>query len=411
MGIFSNIAMAFDAVKANKLRSSLTLLSIAIGVFAIVGVGSIAELLNSSVSAQLASLGQNTFTIDRMPHMITSEEEWLRVSKRKPLTYRQAMEFKEEMEEYTDGISITSALRGQIIKAGNAETDPRITIMGGDYDYFELNTRDIEQGRPLSDEDVVLGRKIVVLGKDVATKLFGDGNPIGQEVVIRTQHFQVVGVMAPKGSTFGESMDNIVIIPISYHMHTFADEDDRSVALDVKALTHDAYTGTLDQSIGLMRVMRNILPGVENDFDIITNESLSEQFSSFTNALNGFGIGIAGVALLAAGIGIMNMMLVSVRERTREIGVRKAIGARRSNILVQFIMEAITLCLLGCGIGIALGLLGGFGVSLLMKTTMVLPQGNIILSVSICLALGLIFGTYPAWRASRLDPIETLRYE
>ena len=411
MSIFSSIVMAFEAVAANKLRSALTLVSIAIGVFAIIGSGSIVESLNSSVSTQLASLGANTFTIDRMPHMITIEEDWLRVSKRKPLTYRQAVEFKEEMEPYTHGISITNAQGGEVVKAGNTETDPTVLIMGGDFPYFELNTRTVEQGRPLSEEDVMLSRKVVVLGKDIAVKLFGDGNPIGQEVVIRSQRCQVVGVMTPKGSTFGGSMDNIVVVPISYYMRAFADEDDRSVTLDVRAPGQEEYTNTLDQSIGLMRILRNVQPGEENDFEIITNESLTDQFEGFTIYLNWFGYIIGGIALLAAGIGIINMMLVSVKERTREIGVRKALGARSNSILMQFILEAVALCLLGCTAGIALGLIGGFGISLLMKTGIVIPTTNVAVSLGFCTLIGILFGAYPAWRASQLDPIETLRYE
>ncbi len=411
MSIFTSIVMAFEAVTANKLRSTLTLVSIAIGVFAIIGSGSIVESLNSSVSTQLASLGANTFTIDRLPHMHVSEEDWMRFNKRKPLTYRQATMFKEKMESYTDGISITNALRGEVIKSGNMETDPAVLIMGGDYPYFELNTRSIEQGRPISEEDIMLGRKVTVLGKDVAVKLFQQSNPVGQDVVIRSQRFQVVGVMTPKGSTFGESMDNLVVVPISYYMRAFADENDRSVTLDVKALSQADYTNTLDQSIGLLRVLRNVQPGIENDFEIITNETLTDQFEGFTVYLNIFGYIIGGIALLAAGIGIINMMLVSVKERTREIGVRKALGARKSTILTQFILEAVALCLLGCSFGIALGMLGGTAISALMETGVIIPIENIIVSLVFCTLIGVIFGAYPAWRASRLDPIETLRYE
>lgn len=411
MNLFENIVMAWEAIKANKLRSSLTLLSISIGVFAIIGAAAIVSSLNNSVSGQLASLGQNTFTIDRIPHMITSNEEWQRLRKRKPILYRQAQDFKKEIGNQAVGVSITNATGGQIIKTRSISTNPDVLIMGGDYPYFELNTRDIEEGRPLSDEDILLSRKVTVLGKDVAMRLFPNSSPIGREVVIGANKFTVVGVMSPKGASFGGSMDNLVVIPISFYMRAFADEDDRSVTLDVKAPSQAELTNTLDRSIGLMRILRNVQPGEENDFEIITNESLTDQFEGFTQYISYFGAGAGMVALFAAGIGIINMMLVSVRERTREIGVRKALGARRNTILVQFIVEAITVCLFGCLIGIGLGLLGGLGVSLLMKTTFTIPLENIVYSTLTCTLIGVLFGAYPAWRASRLDPIETLRYE
>lgn len=411
MNVTENIVMAWAALRSNVTRSALTLLSIAIGVSAIICTSSIVASLNTSVSSQLASLGQNTFTIDRMPHMITSEKEWREYNKRKPFLYQQAIAFKERLGTRAVGVSITNATGGEVIKNGHRETNPNVLIMGGDYPYFDLNTRDIESGRPLSDEDVALNRKVVVLGTDVATRLFPNETPVGQEVSIRAHKFLVVGVMTPKGSTFGESMDNLVVIPISFYMHTFADEDDRSVTLDVKAPSQEEFTSTLDYSIGVMRALRNVPPGEENDFTIITNESLTDQFAGFTSYITIFGNSAGGIALFAAGIGIINMMLVSVKERTREIGVRKALGARRNTILGQFLVEAIVLCQVGCLIGIGLGVLGGVGMSVLMKATFGMPWEWIAISVTICTVIGLLFGSYPAWRASRLDPIETLRYE
>lgn len=411
MNLLENVFMAWEAIKANKLRSSLTLISISIGVFAIIGAATIVSSLNNSVSGQLASLGQNTFTIDRLPHMGVSQEEWQRIRKRKPIVYRQAREFKESIGEYAVGVSITNATGGEIIKAGHLSTNPDVLIMGGDYPYFELNTRDIEDGRPLSDEDVMLSRKVAVLGKDVAVRLFPNENPLGNTVLIGADKFTVIGVMTPKGSSFGGSLDNLVVIPISFYMRAFADEDGRSVTLDVKAPNQAELTNTLDHSIGLMRILRNVQPGEDNDFEVITNESLTDQFEGFTQYISYFGAGAGMVALIAAGIGIINMMLVSVRERTREIGVRKALGARRNTILVQFLVEAVTVCLFGCFIGIILGLLGGLAMSLLMGTMFTVPFGDMVYSVLACTLIGVIFGTYPAWRASRLDPIETLRYE
>ncbi len=210
---------------------------------------------------------------------------------------------------------------------------------------------------------------------------------------------------------FGQSQDNMVLIPITHLLNYFASFWESSVQIVLRARSRDVFTQAIDEAIGVMRLVRNLKPWEENDFEIETNESIKEQFSGLTKYLQWFGFISGGIALIAAGVGIMNIMLVSVKERTREIGVRKAVGAKRRWIMYQFIIEAITLCQVGGAIGIVVGVIAGGAFGLLIGGTFSIPVGWVVFSVIICTMLGVIFGAYPAWKAAKLDPIEALRYE
>jgi putative ABC transport system permease protein len=251
---------------------------------------------------------------------------------------------------------------------------------------------------------------------DVVKALFGAGSALGKTVTIKNQEFDVVGILEPRGGVLGQSQDNRVLIPITVFNRYYTSEWDASVDISVKAESKFTLESTFDESVGIMRALRGVKPWDENNFEIDTNDALTGQFSGFSSALlivawiSGLG------ALVAAGIGIMNMMLVSVRERTREIGVRKALGARRVWIIRQFLIESITLCQLGGLTGMVGGLSSSWAVTEILRGTMptisyVMPWGTVVFSIVICTVIGLAFGIYPAWRAAHLDPIEALRYE
>ena len=408
MKIFlESIIMAFDAVRANKLRSGLTLLSIAIGIFAIIGAGTAVTSLNNSVNGELASLGQNTFQIRHRPSIQITRNPKYR--NRKPIDFAQAREFKRRMEG-AEAVSVNDYESALIVKANNLATDPTVKIEGIDEAYFQCNNVIIDEGREFTAEDINLNRPVIILGRDVAERLFPAFSPLGQQVSVKGHRFTVIGLQKKRGSVLGNNLDDVVYVPITMYQKYFAEFI--TLTIYVKAPSQEATGAIVDEAIGTMRTIRNVKPGDENNFEIETNESLASAFAGLTDYLTLFGFASGAIALIAAGVGIMNIMLVSVKERTREIGVRKAIGAKRWNIMSQFVIEAITLCQIGGIFGIILGLMGGLALgSALGFQQASVPINWVVGSVAICTFLGILFGSYPAWKAASLDPIEALRYE
>jgi putative ABC transport system permease protein len=268
------------------------------------------------------------------------------------------------------------------------------------------------EGRLLLDMDVDGARDVCVLGASLAKSIFPLGSAVGERLKINGFNYTVIGVLAPKGGSLGGDQDNFAVVPITAGLNHFGvSQWARSLNILVQARDQDSYEDTVEQVRGIMRVLRKVPPGKEDDFEIFSNDSLIAQFNSFTMAVR-LGVSlISSIALLAAGIGIMNIMLVSVTERTREIGIRRAIGARKRNIMTQFIIEAVVLCEVGGVIGVVLGILGGNTAAFFLKRAAVIPFDWVVIGLVICSVVGIIFGTYPAYKAANLDPIESLRYE
>lgn len=414
MNALESVAIALDAVRSQKLRSGLTLLSISIGVFAIIAATSIVQTLERAVTSQLADLGENALLIQRTP-TINFGTNWSKMRRRKNITYAQAREFRNRMAT-TSLIAISNENPGFTVKAGELSTNPDVSLIGIDDMYFAVNAASISSGRIITESEVATSRSVAIVGEDVVASLFPRGSPVGKTITLKNQTFLVIGVLAKKGGIMGQSQDNRVLIPISVFNKYFTWEWDASVDISVKAINKPMLVETMDEATGIMRALRGVRPWEENNFEIDANDALSGQFGGFSTALlivawiSGLG------ALIAAGIGIMNMMLVSVRERTREIGVRKALGARRRWIIRQFLIESITLCQIGGLIGVATGLAASWGVTELLRASSpdiayVFPTATVAFGVAICTMIGLGFGLYPAWRAAALDPIEALRYE
>ncbi len=409
MNISESIVLALDSVGKNKLRAVLTLLSISIGVFAIIGVGTLVSSIDNAVSGELSSLGESTFIIKRTPS-IQMGNTWRKYRKRKAISYSVYKEFRKQMTT-TNLISAESYSGGNTIKAGNLSTDPDVSLTGADENYFGNNNVIVEEGRAFSVDDISFNRNVAVVGNDVVVKIFPNENPIGKKIAIKNQSFTIIGILEIKGAVLGQSQDNQVILPISQFLKYYANWWEESVTISVKAFSKEQLEATVDEAIGVMRTIRKAKPWEENSFEIETNESIAEQFGSFIGFLSIFGSICGGIALIAAGVGIMNIMLVSVKERTREIGIRKAIGAKRRWVLTQFIIETITLCQLGGLIGIILGVIAGNVLGKMLGMSIVFPITWIVLSIVICTLLGIFFGAYPAWKAAKLDPIDALRYE
>ncbi|MCX7909908.1 MAG: ABC transporter permease [Ignavibacteria bacterium] len=409
MNIGESITQAFDSIRTNKLRTFLTLLSIAMGVFALIAAGTIITSFEKAVLKQLEDVGETTFWIKREPAIQTGHT-WYKYRKRKPITFREWKELK-KMTNSTNLISAHSFTSGMTINAGNLSTDPDVFLVGADNTFFITNAIDVEIGRTFTEEDIDYNRNVAIIGNDVIVKIFPNTNPLGKEIIVKNQRYTVIGVMKTRGAMLGQSKDNMVIIPLTNFLKYFASPWEESLTISVRALDRTLIESTMDEVIGNLRVVRNVKPWEENTFEIETNETISQQFGSFVNFLSIFGFLSGGFALIAAGVGIMNIMLVAVKERTREIGIRKAVGAKKRWVLWQFIFEAITLCQVGGIIGIILGVVGGYLLGNAIKLPMYFPISWIILSVIVCTILGISFGAYPAYRAANLDPIEALRYE
>jgi putative ABC transport system permease protein len=294
--------------------------------------------------------------------------------------------------------------------ADGIETNPDVALMGVSPDSFQAQNWTLEDGRPIIDSDLESARSVCVLGKSLATNLFPHSSPVEQKVKFRGLNYRVVGVLESKGATLGGDQDNFLLIPITTGLDRFGGAQWRSLTILVQARDQQ-LDNAMEQARGALRAIRKVAPGAEDDFELFTNDSLIKQFREITFAVRiGAGV-ISSIALLAAGIGIMNIMLVSVTERTREIGIRRAIGAKKRNIMVQFIMEAIVICEVGGVIGVILGILGGNAAAYFLELPPAVPFDWVVIGLVICSIVGIVFGSYPAFKAANLDPIESLRYE
>lgn len=405
MNFTESIRMAFASILAHRLRSFLTLFSMAIGVFAIVGVGSAIDVLNTTLNQQLSSIGRNDFIVEQK----FEQAGGMQVRSMMPITIRQALAFRERM---TGGgtVGMQVGVGPTTLSYGTEETDPNVSVIAADEHYLMFDDRTLRSGRNITDADVERGDDVVLLGSDVSDRLDVGSGGVGDVVEIGTHPFRVIGILDAKGGAMGMSRDNLVVIPISVARKYFPVAERQSVSILVRT-EPEVLTKQADRAIGIMRAIRRLSIYQENDFEVTTHEDIEESIGGFTRYITFFGAFCGIVALLAAGIGVMNIMLVSVRERTREIGVRKAVGATRSALVGQFLVEALTLCQLGALLGVVAGLLAGLLLGLALDAAPPTSIDSVLLSVGICTLIGIVFGSYPAWKAASLDPIESLRYE
>lgn len=411
MKILEIFLVAFDSLKNNKLRSSLTILGIVVGIFSIIAISTVIAMLQKSIEEGVSALGKNTFQIQKWPSVRTGgHAEWAKFRNRKDITIEDYFVLKEKLADETPNVGAEQWSGGKMVKYYGEETNPNVSLGGITPESFANNDWVVEDGRDINFNDFNRSERVIVLGADVATKLFKAINPLGQYVKMDGYKLLVIGVLEAQGQFFGQSQDNFALIPLST-FQIFYGKRTNSVNITVRAENEISYYDLIEKSEGYMRTIRKVKSGEENDFDIRTNENVLKQINDITSGVRIGAIVIAAIALLAAGIGIMNIMLVSVTERTKEIGIRKAIGAKRSNILFQFLIEAITLSVFGGIIGILLGVGIGNLVGSFMNASATVPIGSIAVGVGLCVLIGIVFGTYPAYKASNLDPIEALRFE
>ena len=405
------IILALKSLTTNKLRSSLTILGIIVGIFSIIAISTVIAMLQSSIEDGLSGLGQNTFQIQKWPRIRTSGDrsEWAKIRNRKEITLDDYFILKEKLTE-AKSIGAEMWRGGRTFKYRGEETNPNVTLGGVTPEAFPNNDWNIEIGRSINFHDVERYENVVVLGTDITNKLFQFVDPIGQEVWMNGKKLRVIGVLEDEGAIFGNSKGNKALIPITT-FQSFYGKRNRSINITVMSYDKDSYNSLIQLAEGHMRLIRKVPPGDENDFDIWSNDSVISQVNDITASIRIGAFVIAAIALLAAGVGIMNIMLVSVTERTKEIGIRKAVGAKKYNILYQFLTEAIVLCQIGGIIGIVLGILVGNIAGSMLEATAAVPIDWIIIGVLLCVIIGVTFGTYPAAKAANLDPIEALRYE
>ncbi|MBE0644209.1 MAG: ABC transporter permease [Bacteroidetes bacterium] len=404
-----SIATAFGTLRSNRLRSFLTVLSVAIGVFSIIAVMTSLGALQYSIEGGLSALGANTFQVQKYDNQHGGGPGWqAHARNRKDITYEQGLAVVERTRGVKH-IGLEVWKFGVEVRWRSKKTDPNVSIAGETPDGLPTNQWEIDQGRGLTQSDLDLTRKVVVLGSDLAQALFPPSyNPVGEMVSLGGVHYKVIGTVAPQGGLFG-NQDRYFIIPITTFFERYG--KNRSIHIMVQAESRENFDAVQDEVIGVLRAVRDVPPGEDNDFAIFSNESLIRQFNETTYYVKIGTMAIAAVALLAAGIGIMNIMLVSVTERTREIGIRKAVGATRHSIVSQFLFESVVISLLGGLIGIMLGLAAGNVLAMVLEIGPVVDVGWIAVGIVACCFVGVAFGTYPAWKASNLDPIDALRYE
>ncbi len=403
--------MALGAIASHKLRSGLTLLGVLVGVFSIIVVMTAMRVLQSDVERQLSSLGSDTFMVRKWPGTFigVSSGDYEKYWRRKNVTMEEGKRLEEKLN-LPANIGIEATFWSGEVKTRYKTSAPTVRLYGETPGSFPAHNWILAEGRLLLDADVDSARSVCVLGSGLATNIFPNSSAVGEQLKIDGINYTVVGVLESKGGTMGGDQDNFAIVPLTTGLNRYG-RWWRSLNILVQAPSRAAYEATVDEVRGLMRIIRKVPPGKEDDFEIASNDSMIEQFKKFTFSVRVGVAVVSSIALLAAGSGTMNIMLVSVTERTREIGIRRAIGAKKRNIMVQFIMEAITLCEVGGAVGVVLGILGGNLLAVFLKLPPVIPVDWVIIGLAICSVVGVIFGTYPAWKAANLDPIDSLRYE
>jgi len=416
MSSFDTLSMSVGAIFSNKLRSSLTLVGIVAGVASIIAVMTAISVVQATMEQEMSVLGSQVFQVQKWPAGgFHSSEERREAMKRPPLTIEDAQLIRDKVPT-AEIVGAELWSFGYTVEYKGESTNPNITICGGTPEYSANNTHYVGLGRNISQMDVRSARHVVVIGKAIAGKLFPFTDPIDKIIRLDGRKYKVIGVFDVKKSAFrGGSFENYCLIPITCFLKTYGMVDpqgfERSVNITVRAKSPDLVDDTIEQTRQVLRQARGVKPNEPDNFDFFNSKSLITQFNNMTRGVKiaAFVVGI--IALVVAGIGIMNIMLVSVTERTKEIGIRKSIGAKPANILLQFLLEAVILCNLGGLVGVAVGFGLGNVFTLFTAFEVNVPLQWTFIGLGFCSMVGISFGLLPAIKASRLNPIDALRYE
>ncbi len=406
-----NIKVATDSIKGNKLRSFLTMLIIFFGITALVGISSAIDAMKGSINSNFTSMGANSFTIRNKDVGIRIGKRGKKAKRYQAINYKEAMRFKEEFTfPVTTAISTMASFNARL-KFEAVKTNPNIQVFGADENYLATSGYDLEKGINFSPQELISGSSMVIIGKDVEFDLFkGKQTAIDKMITVGRSKYKIIGVLASKGNSMGFGGDKICIIPLTNARQYFG-KPDMSFTINVMAKNATVLGIALGEAEGLFRKIRSVPLGEDDNFEITKSDSLAAMLIGLTSKASMGFIIIGIITLLGAAIGLMNIMLVSVTERTREIGIRKALGATSETIKMQFLIESIVICFIGGIFGILMGIIMANGISLYLSSDFFMPWFWVIFGFIICLIVGLLSGYVPAKRASQLDPIESLRFE
>lgn len=404
-----NIRIALNSIRTQLLRTILTILIMAIGVFALVMILSAVKSLENTIAGDFASMGANTFSLQRYGFDIQRSGQREKVNP--VLNYRDIKQFEESYNFPLSrtAVSFTGTVSAEV-KYENIKTDPEVQVLGINENYLNNSGLEIDLGRDINSFDVSNNNNVCIIGSDIVKSLFKEENPIDKFISIRGAKYRIVGVLKQKGSTFGNNQDLRVLIPIQGARSMFT-MPNINYAISVMVANTEMMNNAQEEAVITFRNIRGLSPLEENNFGMVRSDDLINRIASITGYLEAAAWIISIITIFGSSIALMNIMLVSVTERTREIGVRKSLGAKRKTIANQFLIETIIIGQMGGAVGIILGIVGGFIFAMALKFEYTVPWAAMIAATLISFVVAVIAGSYPAAKAAKLDPIESLRYE